>query len=65
MEYMTLKKAIKEAERFLEKAKMVKICKSTITGKEIIDYNHVKDSAAVKRASMDLTRTLTDLRQNR
>lgn len=33
--------------------------------KEEIEWGYTKDTAAVRRASMELTRVLADLRQNR
>ena len=67
MKIETLNKAIKEAERFIEAAKAVPIVNSRYTnGKpRIYAEEYTKQSAACKRASMDLTRVLADLRQGR
>lgn len=58
----TLKTAITEAERFLRKAKKVTTW-MTLDGVVLIDEG--KYSAACKRASMDLTRALAELRKPR
>ena len=65
MEVKTLKTAMHEAERFLKRAEAL-LENSTEDG----EFNHFhfhcsKDSASVKRASLDLTRSLADLRQGR
>lgn len=65
MEIETLKTAMHEAERFLKRAEAL-LENSTENG----EFNHFrfycsKDSASVKRASLDLTRSLADLRQGR
>ena len=62
MEKKTLDAAIKEAERFIERAKA---CKKTAQPYDFGVWFKQKESAAVKRSSMDLTRTLADLRQGR
>jgi hypothetical protein len=62
----TLRKAIDEAKRFIEAAEKVKIVSFTDINEryfETIDPG--KAPAACKRASMDLTRVLSDLRQGR
>ena len=54
----TLNAAIREAERFLKAAKAAKIdlaSEGSITG--------TKTSGAAKRASLDLTRALADMRR--
>ena len=63
----TLKQSINEAERFIKIAKQVGIKEITGThamaGKKwlrAVDYT--KESAACRRASMDLTRVLSKLR---
>ena len=63
----SLKKAIREAERFIEIAKQVKI--ENISGEGMMKGKHwesvveyTKECASCKRASMDLTRALADLR---
>lgn len=65
MKVETLKTAMQEAERFLKRAEVL-LENSTEDG----EFNHFpfhcfKDSASVKRASLDLTRSLADLRQGR
>lgn len=58
----TLKRCISEAERFLKAAKLAM---STECDKDK-EYSYGgKNTAAAKRASMDLTRVLADLRQGR
>jgi hypothetical protein len=66
----TLKTAIVEAERFLARAKDVPEpverapAEWTKNGKALMDDSiPPKDSGAVRRASMDLTRALADLRR--
>lgn len=67
-----LKIAIQEAERFLEKAKL--LCELTEETRQKSGINatlnrncfesyHPKESGATKRASMDLTRALADYRK--
>ena len=64
MKLETLQDCIAEAERFIEVARKLG---------ESIDYRRLgdigtgtpKESGAVRRASMDLTRRLADLRQGR
>lgn len=63
MEIETLKTTMQEAERFLKRAEAL-LKNSTEDG----EFNHFhfhcsKDSASVKRASLDLTRELANLRQ--
>lgn len=65
MEIETLKTTMQEAERFLKRAEAL-LKNSTEDG----EFNHShfhcsKDSASVKRSSLDLTRSLADLRQGR
>lgn len=60
MNQKTLQAAIIEAERFLDLAKDLHMQSAHI------DWIHVQGTArsgAVRRASMDLTRVLTDLRR--
>ncbi len=65
MEIETLKTAMQEAERFLKRAEIL-LKKSTEDGEfKHYRFNSSKDSASVKRASLDLTRSLADLRQGR
>jgi hypothetical protein len=70
MEATTLKNAILESERFIRAARKVKIKKITGThsmaGKTWDDVEeYTKETATCKRASMDLTRILADLRLGR
>ena len=61
MKVQTLKKSITEAELFIQHARL---CVAELRG----DFTYIsgtKKSGACKRASMDLTRVLADLRQNR
>lgn len=67
MKVENLKEAISEAERFLEIAGQVKIKKVVGThqaaGKTwLVVEDYTKETAACKRASMDLTRALAKLR---
>lgn len=65
MEIETLKTAMQEAERFLKRAEAL-LKNSTEDGEfNHFHFNCSKDSASVKRASLDLTRALADLRQGR
>ncbi len=58
----TLKRSIQEAKRFIQVASAVEISR----GKNFDRVNECcRASAACKRASMDLTRILADLRLNR
>lgn len=61
MRMSTLKTAIMSAEEFLFRAKRLEISKP----KQEIEWGYSKDTAAVRRSSMELTRVLADLRQNR
>lgn len=62
----TLNAAIREAERFV---KLAKVCRNNgepykdATGRHLFTGYPPKDSGATKRASMDLTRALADLRR--
>lgn len=62
MKKQTLEQCIKEAERFIERAKKLQ---SVNTGTGNCFYWNPIEQGAVKRASMDLTRSLADLRQGR
>ncbi len=65
MEVKTLKTAMHEAERFLKRAEAL-LENSKENGEfNYFRFNCSKDSASVKRASLDLTRSLADLRQGR
>ena len=66
----TLKNAIREAEHFVELAKAVPIQEYTIEfgpnkGKTARSIDSGRASGAARRASMDLTRALADLRQGK
>ena len=58
----TLLRCIKEAERFI---KLAKLAYSTEFDKDKKYCNGGKNCAAAKRASMDLSRLLSDLRLGR
>lgn len=55
------KEAVKEAKRFIEVAKRLKVFE--LSGSTLLESG--KKAAAVKRASMDLTRALAEMRQSR
>jgi len=60
----SINRSISEAERFIRAAKAAKV--RIIRGEQEKYVPHVsKEFAACKRASMDLSRALTDLRQGR
>lgn len=65
----TLKVAIAEAERFLARAKAIpepveRVKSWDASGDTFLDDSiEPKDSGAVRRSSMDLTRALADLRR--
>lgn len=63
MKKTTLDKAIIEAKRFIEKASELKLVALDSKYDDINGYP--KEQGAVNRSSMDLTRTLADLRQGR
>jgi len=76
MRLSTLDKTIQEAERYIETTRAAKCriieenfasCKRTGNREQVFDdFNcPTKEPAAVKRSSMDLSRLLADLRQNR
>lgn len=56
MNQTKLKQAIKEAKRFLKRAKVLR---KAVKGST---YCQVKEQSAVRRSSMDLTRSLAELR---
>jgi len=64
MNYDTLQRAIAEAQRFIELAQNVGYYEYGGRPPKYIN-SPTKESASCKRASMDLTRTLADLRQGR
>lgn len=63
MNIQTLDAAMAEARRFIERGEA--LVKATVPAKSIngFDYLPPKECGAVKRASMDLTRALADLRR--
>ncbi len=65
MKAEALEKAFEEAERFIELAKKVEIVHDKYANGK--PYVHVKDytkeTAACKRASLDLTRALAEMRK--
>lgn len=62
MNKQTLKDAVQEAKRFIAKAKEYEDAEKNKAG---FWYSNPKQSGAVRRASMDLTRKLADLRAGR
>lgn len=64
MNTKTLNEAIEEAKRFIEAARCY-IAVDNERNKERYHYGCPRESGAVRRASMDLTRKLADLRQGR
>jgi hypothetical protein len=60
----TLKQAVAEAKRFISAAEKCKFSQSQYN-KSIFYPQSGKETAAAKRASMDLTRKLADLRAGR
>ena len=65
MKNETLITAIQEAKRFIEKAEQLQKIKQEIDPNSIYYVSFPKESGSVRRASLDLTRTLADLRQGR
>lgn len=63
MKKKTLTRAVEDAKRFIEKASELKLVALDSKADDINGYP--KEQGAVSRASMDLTRTLADLRQGR
>ena len=60
-----LKTAIQEAKRFLEKANQTNAKTwEDCFGKKHVEVEQGKEAAAVKRASMDLSRALANLRKS-
>jgi len=69
MKYDTLLDSIKQAEHFIERAKQVKLSHE-IEAKSLglcppFVRASGRETGALRRASMDLTRALADLRQGR
>lgn len=64
MQYETLLETIAEAERFIERAKTLAKLQKASEGSRWTPH-FPKEQGLVKRASMDLTRVLADLRQGR
>lgn len=66
MKRKTLDRAIADARRFIEAADAIRRADIGTKDLEYVPYSTpTKFTAAAKRASMDLTRTLADLRQGR
>jgi hypothetical protein len=65
MEIKTLQESIREAERFIEKAKAVHITEYKYSGLPHSKLDSGANSAACKRASLDLSKVLAKLRQGR
>lgn len=64
----TLQTAIKEAERFIDAAKALQTLRNrppVVTSWGSFPPSEAREHAACRRASMDLTRKLADLRQGR
>lgn len=56
--------AVAEAERFIKRAKALpKPRPYESHGRSLIDDNFPREQGAIRRASMDLTRSLADLRR--
>jgi hypothetical protein len=62
MKMVAVNEAIAEAQRFIKAAKQVKAVKF-FNGVPAAEAEYGKDSAACKRASMDLTRALAKMRR--
>ena len=63
MKIETIDVAIKEAERFLKKAKECKKAATKSRTNAFVWYFSGKETASMKRSSMDLSRALADLRR--
>jgi len=69
MDVKKLNTAIEEAKKFLDRVKELQTEQKKTTTYEILGEQHTyvpscpKESGAVRRASMDLTRALSDLRK--
>lgn len=56
--------AVAEAERFIARAKALpKPSKYEVCGHDLLHDNFPREQGAIRRASMDLTRALADLRR--
>lgn len=62
MNHKTLQTAIEKAQAFLDAAAAVRVEKSTYGGDHLY-LNGPRETGACKRASMDLTRALADMRR--
>ncbi len=62
MKEQDVKDAVFEAERFLKRAKALL---SKVNGDKFAMYHNPKESGAVRRASLDLTRSLAEMRKSR
>ena len=63
MKKITLDEAVFEARRFIYRAEALR--KANMGEKSLWFYDNPKEQGAVKRASLDLTRKLADLRAGR
>lgn len=61
MKYKTIQAAVAEAKRFIDAASNVK--QSEYNGKKFDGIDSNKESGALRRASMDLTRVLAEMRK--
>ena len=64
MRYTDLQKVIKEAERFLEKAKDASARIKMDNEEDYYNVTGTKESAACKRASLDLSKSLSEFRKS-
>lgn len=62
MNHKTLQAAVEKAEAFIDAARAVRIEKSAYGG-DYLYLNGPRETGAAKRASMDLTRALADMRR--
>lgn len=61
----TIAKAVAEARRFIEKAEALpEPRKYEVNGRQHTDDHHPREQGAIRRASMDLTRSLADMRRS-
>lgn len=63
MKRQTLQAAMKEAHRFIRLGNELLAASIADDAQPEVGYHYPKESGAVRRASMDLTRKLADLRQ--
>lgn len=65
MKAHTLLQAVKDAKNFIKKAEELLEVDALDERNQYIGYGHPKETGALRRSSMDLTRKLADLRQGR